>query len=116
MYGPHPHVWLTFAAAYGTLAFSAFVALIFATAEWLLGERLNGLYAFALLAVFTALVRSLAFVGQGLGGPQMDELYAFLEGVLAQSAPGDSVPRHSGVRSALEPDGATPELVQNVNR
>jgi hypothetical protein len=96
-YGPHPHVWMLFAAIYGLLGCAALVAGVFAMAEWTLGRGVSSLYAFPVLVLLVLAVRSLAFFGQGLGGEQMDELRGFLEEVLEQGADPKSVPRRSGI-------------------
>jgi hypothetical protein len=104
IYGPHPHVWMLFAGAYGVLAFGVFVALTFVLAQWTLGQRVSALYALGVLLLLAVGMRFLALLGQGLGTEQMDELRAFLDDVIAEGAAPDSVPRHSGVRAS--PAGA----------
>jgi hypothetical protein len=102
VYGPHPHVWMLFAGVYGALAFGAFVALVFAIAQWTLGQPPSALYALTVLSLLAFLARSLAYVGQGFAGDQMDELAAFLEDLIARGEAAESVPRRSGIRSAPE--------------
>jgi len=100
-YGPHPHVWTMFMGIYAALTFAAFLALIFALAQWTLGEPLTALYATPLLALLAAGARALGFVGRGLAKSQIDELRAFLDRAIAQLERPDSVPSRSGVRAAV---------------
>jgi hypothetical protein len=102
-YGPHLHVWTLFVGIYAGLSFFAFLALIFALAQWTLAESPRALFVLPLLVLLALAARSLAFVGQGLAQQQIDELRAFLDQTIADAA--DQVPRRSGVR-ALKPTHA----------
>lgn len=102
-YGPHPHVWTMFLAVYAGLSFVAFLALIFVLAEYTLGEPLQALYLLPALVLLAVGARSLAFVGQGLAKPQIEELRAFLDDTIARADAAESAPRRSGVR-ALKPE------------
>ncbi len=102
-YGPHPHVWTMFVGVYAGLSFAAFLALIFALAQLTLDEPPRALYLLPALLLLAAGARALAFVGQELAKPQIDELRAFFDETLAQAQAADGAPRRSGVR-ALRPD------------
>jgi len=103
-YGPHPHVWTLFVGVYAVLAFLAFLAFIFALAQWTLQGQLSAIYTLPVLLLLAAGARSLAFVGQGLGKDQIDELRAFVDELIAEGEQPESVPRRSGIRAA---EGAT---------
>ena len=102
-YGPHPHVWTLFVGVYAVLAFLAFLAVIFAVAQWTLQSEISALYVLLGLLLLAVGARLLAFVGQGLGRDQIVELRAFLDEVIAEGAPQSSAPRRSGVRAAGAP-------------
>ena len=99
-YAPHPHVWTLFVGVYAVLAFFAFLALIFALAQWTIHGEMSALYALPVLLLLTTGTRSLAFVGQGLGKAQIDELRAFVDEVIREGEQPQSVPRRSGIRAA----------------
>ena len=99
-YAPHPHVWTLFVGVYAVLAFSAFLALIFVLAQWTIHGEMSALYALPVLLLLATGARSLAFVGQGLGKAQIDELRAFVDEVIREGEQPTSVPRQSGIRAA----------------
>jgi hypothetical protein len=113
-YGPHPHVWTLFLAVYAGVSISAFFAITFAASQWLLQEPLTALYAVPILVLLAAGVRTLAFVGQGLGKAQLEELRAFLDDVIAESEVPVSAPRHSGIRATNPSEDAQPRDVKEA--
>jgi hypothetical protein len=97
-YGPHPHVWTLYVGIYAGIVFAAFVASVFAFAQWTMGDDAFALYALPVLGMLAVLAHTVAYVGQGLGAEQMDELRAFLERVLDEEVP-VSAPLRSGIRA-----------------
>lgn len=107
VYGPHPHVWTLYVGIYAGITFAFFVAAVFAFAQWTMGADVVALYFLPPLVLLGLGVHGLAFVGQGLGAEQMDELRGFLEEVVRERELTD-VPLRSGVRAARGvsvPDG-----------
>jgi hypothetical protein len=103
-YGPHPHVWMAYAALLALVLVASVAALTFALAEWTMQRPMHSLLALPPLGLVAAVLYSLAFVGQRLAAPEMDELRAFLEDVVHSS-----VPLPSGVRSRIPAPPGEPE-------
>jgi hypothetical protein len=104
-YGPHPHVWVGYAALFAVVAVGITASLVFAFAEWTMKVSPVALYALGPLALVGAILYVFAFVGQGLAADQMDELRAFLDEVVYASAP-----VASGVRNRVP----VPEAVERA--
>jgi len=101
-YGPHPHVWMAYAALLVLSAVSAIAAVTFALAQWSMHQPVSAVYALPPIMLVFALTYRLAFVGQGLATGEMDELRAFLDEAVFASAPIASGVRHR--KSGSEPD------------
>jgi hypothetical protein len=104
-YGPHPHVWTLYVGIYAGIAFAAFVVAVFGFAQWMMEREPAALYWLPALALLGIGAHAVAFVGQGLGADQMDELSAFLRRIVDQPVDADA-PLHSGVRAKRPSDGS----------
>lgn len=77
-FAPHPHVWTMYVGACAIASMATFGALILATAQWMMNDRLWGLWVAPGTALVAALLFGAAFVGQGLSTQQMFLLKDFL--------------------------------------
>lgn len=85
-FAPHPHVWTMYVGACAIACMATFGALMLAVAQWMMHERLWGLWVAPLTALVAALTFGAAFVGQGLSAAQMFLLRDFLRDALEAPA------------------------------
>lgn len=90
-YAPHPHVWVTYVIVLAAVVVGVTVAVVFALAEWSMGQPPVALYALAPLLLIGGATYAAAFVGQGFASEEMDELRAFLDEALE---PGTALRSH----------------------
>lgn len=89
-FNPSPSIWTGFVLGGMTLLTLAMGGLVWATAEWMLGRPMQGLWLTAgasagVCALFTA-----SAVGQGLARSQMEELEALVRGLVERAGTGQS--------------------------
>jgi len=85
-FGPDPHVWTGFMAAYAVLLFGVVMGLMFGAAQAAAGEAATGLWGAAAALLGLGLTYAAALTGQALGHAQMDTLRAFLEARLSSES------------------------------
>ena len=73
-FAPHPHVWTFFMAIYGLLAIAAIAGGVWGLSVWALGEAPWTLLAVPGSIALMGFTYGAAFIGQGLGAPQMYDL------------------------------------------
>jgi hypothetical protein len=81
-FAPHPHVWTMYVGACAIASMATFGALVLAFAQWMMNERMWGLWVAPGTAVLAGLTFGAAFVGQGLSTQQMFLLRDFLRGAV----------------------------------
>lgn len=84
-FGPHPSVWTLFMAGYASCALLALVALSFGLAQLTMETPAWGFAGVGVAALLGASISGLAYLGQGLGEAQMDQLRVFLEDSLSDA-------------------------------
>jgi hypothetical protein len=87
-FGPHPSVWTMYVAGYAACAFAMLVGVSFAYAEWVMEETPYSLLSVPASLVMALALYSLAFVGQGAGRKQMEQLKAYLIDLIDGSSGG----------------------------
>lgn len=85
-FAPHPHVWTMYVGACAIACMATFGALMLAVAQWMMKERLWGLWVAPGTALIAGLTFGAAFVGQGLSSAQMFLLRDFLREALESPA------------------------------
>jgi hypothetical protein len=78
-FAPHPHVWTMYVGACAIASMATFGALVLAFAQWMMNERMWGLWVAPGTAALAGLTFGAAFVGQGLSTQQMFLLRDFLK-------------------------------------
>lgn len=86
-FAPHPHVWTMYVGACAIASMATFGALVLAFAQWIMNERLWGLWVAPGFALLAGLTFGAAFVGQGLSTQQMFLLRDFLRAALEGPEP-----------------------------
>jgi hypothetical protein len=87
MYAPHPHVWVTYTIVLAAVVMGVTAVLVFAFAQWSMNQPPVALYGLVPLVFIGAATYGLAFVGQGFASEEMDEMRAFLDDAVVESAP-----------------------------
>jgi len=83
-FGPHPHVWGMFLAGYALSGMLSCALLLFGVVQIFLDQTPWALYATPLAILGAALVYGAAYVGQGLGSGQMNDLRMSLESISSE--------------------------------
>ena len=87
-FGPHPHVWTGFVAAYAVIGFAGVIAAMYGFAQRVLDEPGVALLGVPAAAGLAAFVYGAEWIGKGLGAEQMFAIRDFVEEVLAGDQPG----------------------------
>jgi hypothetical protein len=85
-FGPHPHVWTGFIAAYSALGFGGIIAAMYGWAQLLIDEPAWGLLGVPAALAIAAFVYGAEWIGKGLGTEQMFGIRDFVVSVIE---PGD---------------------------
>jgi hypothetical protein len=81
-FSPHPNVWTSFMALYGTLAISGIFGLMFGISQWTLDMTPWGLLAVPISLALMGFTHGASFIGQGLGADEMYAQRAFVDEAL----------------------------------
>ena len=84
-FGPNPHVWALYLAAYAVSILGAIGCAMFGLAQLVLGQDPWALYLTPVAILLAGLVYGASYVGQGLGSAQMCELRHFLSTAIEPS-------------------------------